>query len=131
VELKALAAQIQEIRERKAAFKGIVAYLEERIAHKEKAIAQLEAEEAKRLAVAAPFVQRHVPVGTLDGTFQWSSSKATEIDADVEVKKLPERFHTYKEEYTPDKIELRKAIEAGEFTHPGIRVKETWRLKLK
>jgi len=131
VELSKLACQIQEIRERKVALKAIVAYLEERIAHKEKMIASLEQEEQQKLRVAAKAVPRHVPMDTPEGTFQWSPSIKTEIDPEVVVKDLPERFITYKETYTPDKLELRRAIEAKEFSHPGIRVKETWRLKLK
>lgn len=130
-ELEKLAARIQEIREEKAGVEGKIAYLTSQIAHHEKHIHTLEHEEEWRLALAGKAVPKNVPVETLDGTFEWKRTYSTEIDADVVVKELPERFHTYKEEYTPDKRELRRAIEAKEFTHPGIRVKETWRLKLK
>jgi hypothetical protein len=130
-ELGKIAARIQEIREEKAAIEGKVTYLKGQIAKHEKHIHTLEHEEQWRLALAGKAVPRHTPMETLDGTFEWSSSKTTEIDPEVVIKDLPERFITFKELYTPDKIELRKAIEAGEFTHPGIRVEKTWRLKLK
>jgi hypothetical protein len=65
-------------------------------------------------------------------SFKWHEGQPVlgADNVDVRKAKWPERFIRVKEEYNPNKIELKKAIKAGELVPEGITLGSVWRLRL-